>query len=216
MCSTAELAQIADVVAAGGGKLVYTGDQGQLTSVGAGGMLALLVADNGAHQLEQVHRFDSDWEREASLRLRAGDTSVIPEYEDRGRLQAGTVEQMQAAAVRGYLADTLDGKDSLLIVGSNEEAARLSRDIRDQLIDYGQVSAEPLTELGRRAGGVEVSVGDRVQARRWTGPSGSTAGSTWRTGRSTQCWGSTRTGRCGCAAPTAGSRTCRAATSTST
>ena len=36
---------------------------------------------------------------------------MIPEYEDRGRLQAGTREQMQAAAMRGYLADTLDGKD---------------------------------------------------------------------------------------------------------
>ena len=37
---------------------------------------------------------------------------------------------MQAAAVRGYLADTLDGKDSLLIVGSNDEAAQLSAEIR--------------------------------------------------------------------------------------
>lgn len=165
MSSTQELDRIAEIVTAGGGKVVYTGDPAQLTSVGAGGMLALLVADNGAHELQEVHRFAHPWEREASLRLRAGDTSVVGEYEDRGRLQDGTAEQMQAAAVRGYLADTLDGKDSLLIVGSNDTAAQLSAEIRRELIRYGQVTPEPVAELGQRAGGVEVSVGDRVQAR---------------------------------------------------
>lgn len=165
MSGTPELARIHDIVTAGGGKLVYTGDQHQLTSIGSGGLLALLVADNGAYELEQVHRFGNAWEREASLRLRAGDRSVIPEYEDRGRLQGGTGEQMQAAAMRGYLADTLTGKESLLIVGSNAEAATLSKDIRDHLIRYGKVNAESITKLGRRTGFVKVSVGDRVQAR---------------------------------------------------
>lgn len=165
MSGTPELARIHDIVAAGGGKLVYTGDHGQLTSVGAGGMLALLVADNGAYELEQVHRFGNAWEREASLRLRGGDRSVIPEYEDRGRLQGGTREEMQAAAMRAYLADTLTGKESLLIVGSNADAATLSADIRDQLIRLGKVERESVSELGSRTGHVRVSVGDRVQAR---------------------------------------------------
>ena len=164
MSGTPELAQICDIIAAGG-KILYTGDHGQLTSIGAGGMLALLAHDNGAHELAEVHRFNHDWERDASLRLRAGDTSVIPEYEDRGRLQAGTREQMQAAAVRGYLADTLAGKESLLIVGSNADAAQLSREIRAELIRYGRVEAAPLARLGMRADQVEVSVGDVVQAR---------------------------------------------------
>ncbi|MDN5933229.1 MAG: AAA family ATPase, partial [Pseudonocardia sp.] len=165
MSGTPELARIHDIVTAGGGKIVYTGDHGQLTSIGAGGMLALLTADNGAYELEQVHRFDNAWEREASLRLRAGDTSVIPEYEDRGRLQDGTGEQMQAAAMRAYLDDTLTGKKSLLIVGSNADAATLSANIRDQLIEFGKVSADPLMQLGLRTGRVDVGIGDRVQAR---------------------------------------------------
>ena len=165
MSATGELAPIADIVAAGGGKLVYTGDHGQLTSIGAGGLLALLAHDNGAYELAEVHRFTHDWEKEASLRLRAGDSTVIPEYEDRGRLHGGTLEQMQAAAMRAWLADTIDGKDALLIVGTNEQAAELSRDIRAQLIRYGQVSPTPVTELGQLAGWAKVSVGDRVQAR---------------------------------------------------
>ena len=112
-----------------------------------------------------MHRFTNDWEKDASLRLRAGDTSVIPEYEDGGRLHGGTRDQMQTAAIRGWLADTLDGKESLLIVGSNADAAQLAAEIRDCLIEYGRVAADPLTELGQRADGVEVSVGDVVQAR---------------------------------------------------
>lgn len=165
MSGTTELAPIYDIVTAGGGKLVYTGDDAQLTSVGAGGMLALLVNDNGAHKLEQVRRFRNEWEAEASLRLRTGDTSVIPEYEDRGRLQGGSAEQMQAAAMRAWLADTIDGKESLLIVGTNDAAAQLSREIRDELVRYGVVEQAPIAQLGSRASEVEISVGDRVQAR---------------------------------------------------
>ena len=112
-----------------------------------------------------MHRFTHDWEREASLRLRAGDTTVIPEYEDRGRLHEGTREQMQAAAMRGYLADTLDGKESLLIVGSNADAAQLSREIRAELIRYGRVAPDPVTELGARADASRSASGIVVQAR---------------------------------------------------
>ena len=166
MSSTADLDRIAAIVRDGGGKIVFTGDQHQLASVGSGGVLALLAADNGAHELAEVHRFRHDWEREASLRLRAGDTSVITAYEDRGRLRGGTREQMQAAALRGYLADTLAERESLLIVGTNADAAALSREIRERLIDYGRVSAERVAELGPLAGGSEVGVGDVVQARR--------------------------------------------------
>lgn len=165
MSSTSELSRISRIVAEGGGKLVYTGDQAQLTSVGAGGMLALLVNDNGAHELKQVHRFRNDWEAKASLRLRAGDRSVIPEYEDRGRLHGGSAEQMQGAAMRAWLADTIDGKESLLIVGTNDAAAQLSREIRDELVRHGAVEPTPVARLGQRTGRVQVSVGDRVQAR---------------------------------------------------
>jgi conjugative relaxase-like TrwC/TraI family protein len=165
MSGTSELAAVYDIVTAGGGKIVYTGDDAQLTSVGAGGMLALLVNDNGARELEQVHRFRNAWEAEASLRLRAGDTSVIPEYEDRGRLQGGSAEQMQTAAMRAWLADTIDGKESLLIVGTNAAAAELSKEIRKELVRYGRVDPSPVAKLGTLAGRVDVSVGDQVQAR---------------------------------------------------
>jgi AAA domain-containing protein len=163
MASTDELARISRLVEAGGGKLLYTGDPHQLPAVGAGGLLDLLERDNGAFQLERVHRFRHDWERLASVRLRVGDTSVLREYEDRGRLHGGTVEEMQDAAVRGYLTDTMDGLDSLLIVGTNDEATLLSRQIRDRLVDLGKISPQTLATLDDDN---KVSVGDMIQARK--------------------------------------------------
>ena len=158
-----------------------------------------------------MHRFTHDWEREASLRLRAGDTTVIPEYEDRGRLHEGTLEQMQAAAMRAYLADTLDGKDALLIVGTNDDAAQLSSEIRSQMIEYGLVEPVPIARLGMRAG---------LTPRECRGSGAGPAGGPQHPGRRRAAGRQPRhlhgagpgrrTGRCGCAAPTAGSRTCPA------
>ncbi|WP_103384097.1 MobF family relaxase [Pseudonocardia dioxanivorans] len=163
MSGTAELARIGALVEAGGGKLLYTGDHHQLGAVGAGGLLELLATDNGAYELDAVRRFSADWEKQASIRLRAGDTSVIGEYEDRGRLRGGTVEQMQDAAVRGYLADTLDGLDSLLIVGTNFEAAELSGVVREQLVALGRVDARVLATGSDKN---SIGVDDVIQARR--------------------------------------------------
>lgn len=163
MSGTDELARISALVEQSGGKLLFTGDQAQLSSVGAGGMLDLLVRDNGSFELESVRRFQNDWEKLASTRLRVGDTSVLSEYEDRGRLLGGTVEEMQDAAMRGYLADTLAGKDSLLIVGSNQEAAELSSSVREQLVQLGRVGSEVLTTGSDKNA---ISVGDVIQARK--------------------------------------------------
>ncbi len=163
MTSTVELDRIVEIVRRGGGKVVFTGDPYQLAAIGAGGLLALLVADNGAFELHDIRRFDAGWEGPASAGLRVGDVSVLAEYEDRGRLQGGTVEDMAAAAVRGYLADIVTGRESLLIVGTNQQAAELNRSIRRELITLGRVDPAPLAQL---RDGTQVSAGDLVQARR--------------------------------------------------
>jgi hypothetical protein len=161
MSGTDELARISALVEQGGGKLLYTGDHHQLASVQSGGMLDLLAKDNGAYELESVRRFKADWEKQASIRLRVGDTTVLSEYEDRGRLLGGTVEEMQDAAMRGYLADTLAGQDSLLIVGRNDEAYDLSGRIRSELVALGRVSSD---ELVKGKDDNSIGVGDVIQA----------------------------------------------------
>ena len=162
MSSTQELDRIVELAAAAGAKVVMTGDPHQLDAVGAGGLFAHLIAEHGAHELREVHRFREEWEREASLGLRTGDVSAVDAYADRGRLRTGTVEEMQDDAMQSYLADTIAGDDALLIVGSNADASTLSKNIREQLVALGRVEERPVAYL---AGGQEVSVGDRVQAR---------------------------------------------------
>ena len=57
-----------------------------------------------------------------SLRLRDGDATVLDEYAKHGRLlDGGTAEQAEAAAARAWLADTLAGRESLLLVDTNEQ-----------------------------------------------------------------------------------------------
>ena len=87
--ATRDMARLAWAVAAARGKLVLVGDHRQLASVEAGGMFRLLVADTKAAELAGVRRFVEPWEREASLRLRNGDTTVVGEYERQGRLSGG-------------------------------------------------------------------------------------------------------------------------------
>ncbi len=79
------------------------------------------------HELAETRRFRQAWEGPASLRLRDRDETVLAEYHKHGRLlDCGPVERAEASAARAWLADTLTGHTSILVVDTNEQAARLS------------------------------------------------------------------------------------------
>ena len=110
-----------------------------------------------------MRRFVEPWERHASLRLRERDGAVLDEYRKHGRIiDGGTVEAAQRAAARAWLADTVAGKRSVLIVDTNEQAADVSALLRAELVGLGRV-AEAGVPL---AGGAVAGVGDLVEARR--------------------------------------------------
>ncbi|MEV0066663.1 MobF family relaxase [Amycolatopsis sp. NPDC050768] len=163
MANTADLARIHHHVTEAGAKLLLTGDHRQLAAVGAGGGMQLMAEAGAAYELTEVRRFAAEWERSASLRLREGDESVLSEYHKHGRiLDAGTREQAEAAAGKAWLADTLAGKHSILIVDTNEQAAHLCAELRRELVRLGKV-AETGVPLGKQ--GTYAGVGDLVQAR---------------------------------------------------
>ena len=164
MVTTADLAAIHAQATRAGAKLLLTGDHKQLAAVGAGGVMDLLTATAPSYELADARRFTQPWEREATLRLRDGDQSVLGDYHRHGRLlDAGTIEQAEASAARAFLADTVAGRHALLIVDSNEQAARISARVRADLVRLGLVeeAGVPLGLHGTWAG-----VGDLVQARR--------------------------------------------------
>jgi len=167
MSNTKQLDEIRELAARAGAKVLLSGDHGQLSAVGAGGMFAQLAAElPGVYTLEQVMRFGDKvaWERDASLRLREGDGQVLGIYEDHGRLRGGTAEEMRERAYQGWLADHLDGRQSLLIAGSNAEAADLAMRARADLVRAGLVDANGC-DLVREGGTIRVGVGDQVQLR---------------------------------------------------
>ena len=108
MADTPALAQIHRHVDAAGAKLLLVGDHRQLAAVGAGGGMDLLAQSGARYELAEARRFNHEWERDASLRLRAGDETVLRTYHQYGRLlDSGTTEQAEQSAAQAWLADTL-------------------------------------------------------------------------------------------------------------
>ena len=164
MADTADLAAIHALTRAGGAKLLLTGDHRQLAAVGAGGGMDMIARVSPAYELTEARRFAHAWEREASLQLREGDQAALGVYRKHGRIiDGGTIEQTERMAGIAWLADTLDGHRSLLIVDTNEQAARISAQLRAELVRLGHVHEDgvPLDLQGTTAG-----IGDLVQARK--------------------------------------------------
>lgn len=165
MMSLADVAAILNLAHHHGCEVVITGDHEQLAAVEGGGAMMMLARRQGYVQLTEPQRFTHGWERDATLRLRTGDVTVLAEYQEHGRLRGGTPDEATEQAYRGWLADFLDGRDTLLMARTEDQARELSRRARDDLIRYGLVSPGPHLHL---AGGERASTGDLVMARRNT------------------------------------------------
>ncbi len=159
--NTTDLAMIGEAARQAGARVIATGDTAQLGAVEAGGTFRLLAQEVPTAQLHEVRRFTAGWERHASVRLREGDLAAAAAYDRHGRIRGADEETACDRAASMWLADHLRGKDALLLVGSNAEAAGLSRRVQAKLTQTGIVGPPqaPLSD-GNHAG-----VGDLVRAR---------------------------------------------------
>ena len=153
------MANVVSQAAADGAKLILAGDTQQLQAVENGGGMSLLADALGYARLVESARFRAAWEQAASLRLRAGDMTVLAEYDQHGRITGGEPEQMMDAAVAAYLALTLDGTDTLLMAADHALRRELSRRIRDDLIRLGVIQPGPAASI---ADGATASAGDLI------------------------------------------------------
>jgi len=162
MMSLADMAAIMRQAAERNCRVLVTGDHEQLAAVEGGGGMMMLLRQMGYVQLPEPVRFTHEWERDATLRLRAGDTTVLAQYEEQGRVRGGDAEEAMDLACRAWTADHLAGTDTLLLARTEEQARELSRRVRDDLIRYGLVW--PYAEFRLRDGAV-ASPGDLIMAR---------------------------------------------------
>ena len=159
--STTDLAMIQEAARQAGARITATGDTAQLGAVEAGGMFRLVAREVPAAQLHEVRRFETQWEREASVRLRDGDLAAVAAYDRHGRIRGADQDAAYDRAASMWLADHLRGKNVLLLAGSNAEAAELSRRVQARLIQLGTVGP-PQAALSDRN---QAGVGDLIRAR---------------------------------------------------
>ena len=157
---------LADLIAyaqARDGKVILAGDTSQLQAVENGGGMSLLADTLGYARLAEPVRFRAAWEQHASLRLRDGDSTVLADYDQHGRILGGEPEQMMDAAAAAYIALTSDGTDTLLMAAEHALRRELSRRIRDELIALGIVQAGPTVRI---ADGAPAGPGDLITCTR--------------------------------------------------
>ena len=159
MLSGPDLADLIAYAKATGAKIILAGDISQLQAVENGGGMSLLAQRLGYARLAEPVRFRHAWEQAASLRLRDGDSSVLAEYDQHGRIIGGDPEQIMDAAAAAYVALSAGGTDTLLMAADHALRRELNRRIRDDLITLGIVQDGPAVTI---ADGTRASAGDLI------------------------------------------------------
>ncbi len=161
--STPKLAQFVELVRRRSWRVVMVGDPHQFSAVGRGGMFAHLVDTYGAIELDQVHRFTHQWEREASLRLRNGDPGVLAEYDRHGRLHGGTPGDMETEILTAWAVARTRGETVAMMANTTDTVCRLNYRAQQARIATGELDPTgPRVAVGDR----RMLVGDEVVTRR--------------------------------------------------
>ncbi len=163
MVPTAGLGELAELADRRGWRVVLVGDPLQFSAVGRGGMFAHLVEVCGAIELDRVRRFANDWERDASLRLRRGDTSVVELYDDHGRLHGGNRGRMEAMVVRAWWAARARGESAAMMAPTTEAVVSLNHRAQQLRARAGEIDPDGAAVV---ASSYSIHVGDQVATRR--------------------------------------------------
>jgi DNA primase catalytic core len=130
MAGTRELARAVEYVLGRGGSVRLVGDHQQLTSVGAGGVLAEIAATHGAVTITQLVRFTDPAEAAATVAVRDGDTLGLGFYLDSGRVHVGDLAACAEQAYAAWAADAARGMDALLLAATRDLVTQLNQRAR--------------------------------------------------------------------------------------
>ena len=174
MAATADLDAITTHAREAGAKVVLVGDWAQLSPVGAGGAFRLLAVDrDDTPTLHDVRRFRHEWERTASVQLRAGDPAAVDTYTAHGRVEGGDRESMLDLLHHAWATDVRAGRTSLMVASDAQTVTDLNDRARATRVRAGEVAPTGVA----LASGSTAGVGDLVVTRR--NHRGLTTGQSW-------------------------------------
>ncbi len=164
MAGTRNLARVVAEAESAGALVRLIGDPAQLGAIESGGVLRELARTVGVVELEELHRFRTEGEGEATLVLRDGDPADAWHWHlDQGRITGGSREEMLDAVFAGWQYDTEAGLDALMVADDAEMVRELN--LRAQALQL----ASGLLDLSRTAGlrdELHAAVGDIIVTRR--------------------------------------------------
>ncbi|MET9030449.1 MobF family relaxase [Nocardia sp. NPDC004168] len=162
--STANLDAAVEFLLRRGASVRAIGDDQQLASVAAGGVMRDIAHTSDALSLTTVMRFADAGERAASLAVRDGDPAGLAFYADRDRIHIGTLGSVTEQAFAAWAADNAAGLDSLLLAPTRELVTELNARARAQ-----RLARTPLPVDAREvvlSDGLAAGVGDTIVTRR--------------------------------------------------
>ena len=90
--STTDLAMIGEAARQAGARIIATGDTASSAPSKPAACSGFLAQEVLAVQLHEVRRFNAQWERQASIRLRDGDPAAVAAYDRHGRIRGADHE----------------------------------------------------------------------------------------------------------------------------
>lgn len=167
---TRQLDAVITTALARGASVRLIGDDQQLASVSAGGVLRDIDATHGALTLTEVIRFRSRAEAHAGLALREGDPAGLAFYADHHRIHVGSDDTVIDQVYRAWADDRNRGFDSAMLAPTNDIVTQLNKRARLDRLTRMASDSNPIRPADLReaqlADGLRASVGDIVATRR--------------------------------------------------
>ncbi|MEU4256147.1 MobF family relaxase [Streptomyces fradiae] len=164
MAGTRNLARIVAEAEAAGALVRLIGDPAQLGAVESGGALRLVAREVGAVELEQLHRFHTDGEAEATLALRDGDPADAWTWHlAQGRIVGGGPQEMLDSVFAAWQTDTEAGLHSLMMADDTDAVRELNLRAQAFQIASGHLDLTRSTAL---RDDLQAAVGDLIVTRK--------------------------------------------------
>ena len=176
MACTADLDTLIAHALAHGASVRLIGDDQQLASISAGGVLRDLAERHETVTLSTVVRFThpetGKSEAAASLAIRAGDPAGIGFYIDHHRVHVGADATAADMAYTAWAADRAAGRDSILLAPTNAVVAQLNERARLDRLTHTPATPASSSDDPQSAAtvtladGLTASAGDWIATRR--------------------------------------------------